>query len=157
MEQEPMYPVVVLPTTLPPWNVNIPTEAYKTVEMNASPMFHLHVSPADWERYHWWLRLAQSLPSNNILVRSGTDIVTVVDATSLKLQGWLVDSILHYFMNKLKRIFKIKISVLLIFFSSFFSTLLFNDGHANLEGTFSYRNVETWARKKLIPAKIPIN
>jgi Ulp1 family protease len=95
------------------------------------------------------LRLAQSPPDNNVLVRSGTNVVSIADAISLKPQEWLFDSILHYFTNQMKRAFKIKSSVL-----GFFPcvlTLLFN------EGTFSYRNVKTWATNKLKPSKTPIN
>jgi hypothetical protein len=50
----------------------------------------------------------------------------------------------------MKRSFKIKSSVLL-YFSSFFLTLLFNEGHADpkVDNTFSYRNVEIWLSKKM--------
>jgi Ulp1 family protease len=50
----------------------------------------------------------------------------------------------------MKRTFKIKRSFLL-YFSSYFLTLLFNDGHAgpNVEDAFPYRNVKTWLSTKV--------
>jgi Ulp1 family protease len=96
--------------------------------------------------YHRWLCLAQSLPGDNELLRSGFNVVTVADAASLKPKEWLVNSILHYFTKTCKRTFKNKSSVLVLF-SSYFLSLLFNEGHADLEGKFSYRNIKTWATK----------
>jgi hypothetical protein len=50
----------------------------------------------------------------------------------------------------MKWTFKIKISVL-IFFSSYFLTLLFNEGHANanVEDTSCHINVKTWLSKTM--------
>jgi Ulp1 family protease len=88
-------------------------------------------------------------------VRFGTNVVTVDDC----LPGqWLRVNVLHYFTSTMKRTFKIKSSGL-VFFSSYFLTLLFNEGHsdANVEDTFSYRNVATWLSKKMERSKTSLN
>jgi Ulp1 family protease len=112
-------------------------------------MFRLDVPLADWERYLQWLHMAERQDSNDILVRFGTNIVIVDDCLLLAPGQWLHDNILPYFTSTMKRTFKIKTSDL-VFFSFFFLTLLFNEGHANakVEDTFSYRNVKTWLWKQ---------
>jgi hypothetical protein len=79
----------------------------------------------------------------------GTNQVLIQDTVTLRPAEWLTDNILHYFTHSVKRIFKIKNSVL-VFFSSYFLTLLFNEGHSNsdLENKFCYKNVATWWSKK---------
>jgi Ulp1 family protease len=93
--------------------------------------------------------LAARQDGNGVLVRFGTNVVTVENLLSLAPGQWLCDNMLHYFTNTMERTFKIK-SPGLVFFSSYFLTLLFNEGHAdaNVENTFSYRNIETWLSKK---------
>jgi Ulp1 family protease len=116
---------------------------------NVLPLFHSHVLPAVWDRYHQWLRSAVAMDVTHVLVHFGTNRVTIGDALTLALEEWLTDNILHFFTNSMKSTFKIKSSAV-VFFSSYFLTLLFNKGHADksLEDTFSYYNVKTWLSKK---------
>jgi hypothetical protein len=106
--------------------------------------------PAEWDGYRLWLRLAEHQDGSDVLVKFGTNVVTVEDCLLLALGQWLRDNILHYFTSTMKTTFKIK-SPGSVFFSSFFLTLLFNEGHANanVEDTFSYKNIESWLSKKM--------
>ena len=153
MQQEPTYPVVVQATELPPWDGPSP---YRSLQdpSDILPMFQLDVPPADWERYRQWLHMAERREGNDILVRFGTNVVTVNDCLLLAPGQWLCDNILHYFTSTMKTTFKIK-SPAAGFFSSFFLTLLFNEGHddPNVEDTFSYKNVHNWLSKKMERAK----
>ncbi len=123
MQQEPTYPVVVQATELPPWDGPSP---YRSVQdpSDILPMFQLDVPPADWERYLQWLRMAEHRDGNDILVRFGTNIVTVDDCLSLAPGQWLHDNILHYFTSTMKRTFKIKSSDLVKFFFPLFDPLV---------------------------------
>jgi Ulp1 family protease len=87
--------------------------------------------------------LAEHRDGSDVLVKFGTNVVTVEDCLSLAPEQWLRDNILHYFTSTMRTTFKIK-SPGSVFFSSFFLTLLFNEGHANanVEDTFSYNNIE---------------
>ena len=149
MQQEPTYPVVVQATELPPWDGPSP---YRSLQDPAVilPMFQLDVPPADWERYLQWLQIAEDRNGTDILVQFGTNIVTVADCLSLAPGQWLFDNILHYFTSTMKRTFKIRTTDL-VFFSSYFLTLLFNEGHADpkVADTFSYKNVQNWLSKKM--------
>jgi hypothetical protein len=137
MEPERMYPVVVLGRELPPWNGPSP---YRSTQdpFHVLPFFHSNVLPAVWDRYHQWLRPAKAMDGTNVLVRFGSNEVTIADALSLAPGQWLTDNILHFFTNSMKRTFKIKSSAV-VFFSFYFLTLLFNEGHAeeSLEDAFS--------------------
>jgi hypothetical protein len=108
--------------------------------------------PAEWDGYCRWLRLAEHRDGSDVLVKFGTNVVTVEDCLSLAPGQWLRDNILHYFTSTMKTTFKIK-SADSVFFSSFFLTLLFNGGHANananVEDTFSYKNIQSWLSKKM--------
>jgi hypothetical protein len=149
MKPEPTYPVVVSSTDLPPWSGPYP---YRSVHdpFHVLPMFRLPVMPAEWDGYRQWLRLAEHRDGSDVLVKFGTKILTVEDCLPLAPMQWLRDNILHYFTSTMKTTFKIK-SPGSVFFSSFFLTLLFNVGHANanVEYTFSYKNIESWLSKKM--------
>jgi hypothetical protein len=54
-----------------------------------------YVSPADWDRYCQWLRLAEGQDGTNILVPFGTNVVTVDDCLSFAPGEWFRDNILH--------------------------------------------------------------
>ncbi len=153
MQREPTYPVVVQATELPPWDGPSP---YRSLQDPAVilPMFQLDVPPADWARYLQWLQIAEDRKGTDILVQFGTNIVTVADCLSLAPEQWLFDNILHYFTSTMKRTFKIRTTDL-VFFSSYFLTLLFNEGHADpkVADTFSYKNVQNWLSKKMERAK----
>jgi Ulp1 family protease len=75
--------------------------------------------PAEWDGYRRWLRLAEHLDGSDVLVKFGTNLVTVEDCLSLAPGQWLCDNILHYFTSIMKTTFKIK-SPGSVFFSSFF-------------------------------------
>jgi hypothetical protein len=94
------------------------------------PLFYLEISLEGWDRYEWWWRSAVGLDGSKVLVCFGTKQVLIQDAVTLRPEEWLADNILHYFTHSAKRIFKIKNSIL-VFFSSYFLTLLFNKGHSN--------------------------
>ena len=147
-KQEPTYPDFGLSTELPPRVGPFPYSSSQDPSL-VLPLFYLEVSPEDWDRYDRWWRSAVSLDGSKVLVRFDTNRVLIEDALSLKPGTWLTDNILHYFTHSVKRIFKIKSSVL-VFFSSYFLTLLFNEGHANsgLVNKFCYKNVATWWSKK---------
>ena len=106
--------------------------------------------PAEWDGYRRWLRLAEHRDGSDVLVKFGTNVVTVEDCLSLAPGQWLRDNILHYFTSTMKTTFKIK-STGAVFFSSFFLTLLFNEGHANanVKDTLSYKNIESWLSNKI--------
>ena len=144
MQQEPTYPVVVQGNELPPWDGPSP---YRSLQDPAVilPMFQLDVPPADWARYLQWLQIAEDRNGTDILVQFGTNIVTVADCLSLAPEQWLFDNILHYFTSTMKKTFKIRTTDL-VFFSSYFLTLLFNEGHDDpkVADTFSYKNVHNW-------------
>jgi hypothetical protein len=118
MEQEPVHPVVVSSTDLPPWSGPPP---YRSVQdpFHVLPMFRLQVLPGDWDGYRWWLRLAARRDGSNVLVRFGTNVVTVEDCLSLAPGQWLRDNVLHYFTSTMKRTLKIKSSGLLFFLPTF--------------------------------------
>jgi hypothetical protein len=121
-------------------------------------MFRLPLLPGDWDGYHRWLRLAARRDGSDVLVRFGTNVVTVEDCLLLATGQWLRDKILHYFTSTtMERTLKIKSSGL-VFFSTFL-TLLLNGGHsnANVEDMFSYRNVQTWLSKKMKRSKTSLN
>jgi hypothetical protein len=149
MEPEPTYPVLVSSTNLPPWSGPFP---YRSMQdpFHVLPMFRLPVMPAQWDGYRQWLRLAEHRDGSNVLVKFGTNVATVEDCLLLAQGQWLRDNILHYFTTTMKTTFKIK-SPGSVFFSSFFLTLFFNEGHANanVEDTFSYKNMESWLLKKM--------
>jgi Ulp1 family protease len=121
-------------------------------------MFRLQVLPGDWDVYCRWLRLAARRDGSGVVVRFGTNVVAVDDCLLLAPGQWLRDNVLHYFTSTMKRTFKIK-SPGLVFVSSYFLTLLFNEGHsdANVEDTFSYRNVATWLSKKMERSNTSLN
>jgi hypothetical protein len=107
MEPEPTYPVVVSSTNLPPWSGPFP---YRSVQdpFHVLPMFRLPVMPAEWDEYRRWLRLAAHQDGSDVLVKFGTNVVTVEDCLSLAPGQWLRDNILHYFPSTMKTTFKIK-------------------------------------------------
>jgi Ulp1 family protease len=147
-KQESTYPYVVLATESPPWDGPFPYSSSQVPSL-VLPLFYLEVSPEDWDRYERWWHSAVGLDGSKVLVRFGTNQVLIQDALTLRPAEWLTDNILHYFTHSVKRIFKIKNSVL-VFLSSYFLALLFNKGHSNpdLENKFCYKNVATWWSKK---------
>jgi hypothetical protein len=147
-KQEPTYSDAVLATESPHWDGPFPYSSSQDPSL-VLPLFYLEVSPEDWDWYERWWRSAVGLDGSKVLVRFGTNQVLIQDAVTLRPVEWLADNILHYFTHSVKRIFKIKNSVL-VFLSSCFLTLLFNEGHSNpdLENKFCYKNVATWWSKK---------
>jgi hypothetical protein len=87
-------------------------------------MFRLQVLPGDWDGYRRWLRLAAHRDGTDVLVRFGTNVVTVEDCLSLAPGQWLRDNILHYFTSTMKRTFKIKSSGLGFFFFLLFDPIV---------------------------------
>jgi Ulp1 family protease len=64
--------------------------------------------PAEWDGYCRWLRLAAHRDGSDVLVKFGTNVVTVEDCLLLAPGQWLRDNILHYFTSTMKTTFKIK-------------------------------------------------
>jgi hypothetical protein len=155
-KQEPTYPDVVLATESPPWDGPFPYSSSQDPSL-VLPLFYLEVSPEDWDWYERWWRSAVGLGGSKVLVCFGTNQVQIQDAVTLRPAEWLADNILHYFTHSVKRVFKIKNSVF-VFFSSYFLTLLLNEGHSNpdLENKFCYKNVATWWSKKRTGLKTPL-
>jgi Ulp1 family protease len=146
-KEEPTYPDVVLAKKSPPWDGPFPYSSSQDPSL-VLPLFYLEVSPEDWDRYERWWRSAVGLDGSKVLVRFGTNQVLIQDAVTLRPAEWLADNILHYFTHSVERIFKIKNSVL-VFFSSYFLTLLFNEGHSNPDLEISSAtNVATWWSEK---------
>jgi Ulp1 family protease len=94
------------------------------------------------------LQIAEDRDGTDILVQFGTNIVTVADCLSLAPGQWIFDNILQYFTSTMKRTFKIRTTDL-VFFSSYFLTLLFNEGYADAKvtDTFSYKIIQNWLSK----------
>ena len=156
MEHEPIYPAVILPADLPPWNGPFPYHS-TTDPRDRLPVFYSILTPADWTRYHRWIRFAERLsPLDVVAVR---ETVTVHDALTLRPGEWLNDRILHYFTDAWLNTPVDSHSSCVAFFPSFFITLLVNDGHMDpkLVGTFSHRNVKSWGPKRYQSLKKPIN
>ena len=118
MEPEPTYPDVVSSTNLPPWSGPSPYQSMQD-PFHVLPMFRLPVMPAEWDEYHRWLRLAKHQDGSDVLVKFGTNVVTVEDCRSLAPGKWLCDNILHYFTSTMKRTFKIKSPGLVFFLPTF--------------------------------------
>ena len=114
MAQSTMYPVLIKPDELPPWNGPYP---YSSDEEpgNLLPVFSEDVSPVEWARYHRWLESSRNLDPNDVVVRG----VTVYQAQSLAPGQWLYDSILHYFTKSLKSTFRIHESSVVFFLPIF--------------------------------------
>jgi hypothetical protein len=95
-------------------------------------------------------------PSNEVVHSLGPDSVQRASMHRLQPGQWLNDEVIHYFYVMLgqrdeemcrqdptrKRSH---------FFKSFFMTKLLNEGNAELEGTYEYRNVKRWSKK--VPGK----
>ena len=156
MEHEPIYPAVILPAELPPGNGPFPYHS-TTDPQDRLPVFYSILTPADWTRYHQWLRFAGRLSLVDVVAER--ESVCVEDALSLSPGTWLTDPILHFFTDAWLHMPVDSHAPCVAFFPSFFISLLLNDFHMDpkLEGTFSHQNVKTWGAKKYQSLKKPIN
>ena len=96
MEHEPIYPAVILPAELPPGNGPFPYHS-TTDPQDRLPVFYSILTPADWTRYHQWLRFAGRLSLVDVVAER--ESVCVEDALSLSPGTWLTDPILHFFTD----------------------------------------------------------
>ncbi len=148
-----MYPVLLTPDDLPPWDGPFPYSSLVEPAQHL-PIFSGHVPPEEVERYHRWLRLSRNLPDDDLVVIG----VTVSDVQSLAPEKWLMDSLLHYFAKSVKSTLRIQ-DFSVVYVPSFFLTLLFNEGHvdSNVEHKFAYENVKSWEKKQAAESRKPIN
>ena len=148
-----MYPVLLMPDDLPPWDGPFPYSSLVEPAQHV-PIFSGNVPPEEVERYHRWLRLSRNLPDDDLVVIG----VTVSDVQSLAPEKWLVDSLLHYFAKSVKSTLRIQ-DFSVVYVPSFFLTLLFNEGHvdSNVEHKFAYENVKSWEKKRATESRKPIN
>ena len=101
----------------------------------------------------WATRKAMQLrlEHSQVMVISYGETVTLNDVWSLLPTQWVVDSVIHYVVKAMKTTVGLT-DPSLAFFSSFFFTLLFQEGRLEEEGggVFTYSAIDTWL-SNLVP------
>ena len=91
-------------------------------------------------------------PGSEVIAQEGADSIQRRSFQTLRPGSWLNDEVIHYFYVMLaKRDVQMcsdgKRERRSHFFKSFFITKLLNEGDANKDGEYEYRNVRRWSKK----------